>query len=501
VGEPLAETLVLLFDDPDRSRLLVSASAPLPRLHLTRARPDARRDPAPGGFASLASHHLSGAILAAIEKDPAERVVRLRFAGASGPGKSLVAELLGRASNTILLDAQERVLGVARRMKSEFRRPEPGAALRARRVAAIVSRRARLSAETLASARGAVARRESHPLSDLLLEACPAIGALAAHEIERRTERGEKPFDVLREWLDRVERRAKPSSRARRPRRRDDATVSSTRRRRSNRSTSRARPDTAVSCSRRCLCRGRSGSLRTEFPRFRKRPMRTTAFSRPERRFRARREALAAIAKREARRAGEIASKITRDLAEMEQADRYRILGEALLAGMTRAEKQGDTVRVPDPYDPEQKLSTVPIDPALSLQVNAERYFHRHRKAERGRAGRRDPPHRAGAPRRGPDRRRAASSRRRRSHEDLDGSEAAMRASGIAVGLERRPRRAGRSRIVRATSGRVGAHSRRGVVRTRSPRAPRPARRASASTRAARATRSSWARAGTRTTG
>ena len=128
VGEPLPETLVLLFDDPDRSRLLVSASPALTRLHLTRARPDARREPAPGGFASLVSHHLSGAILAALEKDPAERIVRLRFAGASGPGKSLVAELLGRSSNALLLDPADRILGAQRRMKSDFRRPDTGAA-------------------------------------------------------------------------------------------------------------------------------------------------------------------------------------------------------------------------------------------------------------------------------------------------------------------------------------------------------------------------------------
>src|SRR5262249_40537924 len=148
----------------------------LGRLHLTRVRTE-RREAAPAGFAALAMHHLAGAILAAIEKEPAERVVRLRFAGASGPGESLVAEMLGRSSNVLLLDPQDRVLGVQRRVKSEFRRPEVGAPYDPPRRGDRIAPRA-LAPETVA---GLVARsrRESHPLSDLLLEACPALGALA----------------------------------------------------------------------------------------------------------------------------------------------------------------------------------------------------------------------------------------------------------------------------------------------------------------------------------
>src|SRR5204862_854342 len=128
---------------------------------------------------------------------PAERVVRLRFAGASVPGKSLVAELLGRASNTLLLDGEDRVLGVQRRMKSEFRRPETGQRYEPPRRGERIAPRA-LTAEALAALEER-ARREAHPLSDLLLEACPSLGALAAREIEHRSERGESALAVLRE--------------------------------------------------------------------------------------------------------------------------------------------------------------------------------------------------------------------------------------------------------------------------------------------------------------
>jgi predicted ribosome quality control (RQC) complex YloA/Tae2 family protein len=423
VGEPSPDAIVLLFDDPDRSRLLIASSTAVPRLHLTRARPESRREPAPGAFAALCAHHLSGAILASIEKDPAERVVCLRFAGASGPGKSLVAEMLGRRSNAILLDPQDRVLGAQRRMKSEFRRPETGAPYAPPRRGDRIAPRA-LSAEKVGSLEER-ARRESHPLSDLLLEACPAIGALAAHEIERRAERGEEAFTVLQEWLDRA---ATPGG-----------------------GFVYAETPTAAIDLRRAPAHGRfllaplplasadPGLVRVEFPSLSEAADAYFGALAAGAAFRARREALVAIARKEARRAGEIAAKIARDLAEMEKADRYRVFGEALLAGMRRAVKSGATVQVPDPYDPEEKPLTLPIDPALSLQANAERYFQRHRKAERGRA--------VAEKRRGEQARRAqilgavaARLDDAGASEDLDGGEAAMRAEGIAVGLERRPR-------------------------------------------------------------
>lgn len=465
VGEAQPDTIVLLFDDPHRSRLLIAVPPTLPRLHLTRARApggsvEARRPPAPGGFAALAAHHLVGAILTTIEKDPAERIVRLRFAGASGPGKSLVAELLGRSSNALLLDARDHVLGSLRRVKSEHRRPEVGAPYEPPRRGDRIAPRA-LTAAAVA-ALDARSRRESHPLADLLLEACPALGALAAQEIEHRAERGEDPFAVLEQWLDRAEAPAP-----------DPAPASA----HEGEGTSPPPEDAAEGSSPPPEDRAGAparGFVYSETALDRIDPRRAPAHGRfllaplplasadPDlvcierpslseaadvyfdtlasgAAFRARREALAAIAHREARRAGEIAAKVARDLAEMEKADRYRIFGEALLAGLTRAQKSGDTAQVPDPYDPEEKPLLVPIDPALSLQANAERYFRRHRKAERGRAI--------------AERRRAEQARRSEvlgevagrldaagAPDDLDRAEEAMRAAGIAVGLERRPR-------------------------------------------------------------
>jgi len=360
--------------------------------------------------------------------------VRLRFAGASGPGKSFVAELLGRASNALLLDPQDRILGAQRHPKSEFRRPETGAPYEPPRRGDRIAPRA-LSAERIGSLEER-SRIESHPLSDLLLEACPAIGALAAREIEHRAARGEGAHAVLLEWLDRAEAPPPPAT--------GGAGESA-------RGFVYAETPLAEIDPARTPAHGRfllaplplasaaSGLVRTDFPTLSEAADAYYGILGAGADFRTRREALGAIARREARRAGEIAAKITRDLAEMEKAGRYRLFGEALLAGLTRAEKSGETVQVPDPYDAEEKPLVIPIDPALSLQANAQRYFQRHRKAERGRA--------VAEKRRGEQARRCgilgAIVERldaARASGDLDRAEAEMRTEGIAVGLERRPR-------------------------------------------------------------
>jgi hypothetical protein len=93
--------------------------------------------------------------------------------------------------------------------------------------------------------------------------------------------------------------------------------VSSTPRRRSNRSTSRARRGRGrFLLAPLPLAAADPDLLRTEFASLSAAADAYYGVLAAGRAFRARREALAAIAKREARRAREIASKITRDLAE-----------------------------------------------------------------------------------------------------------------------------------------------------------------------------------------
>ncbi len=66
-------------------------------------------------------------------------------------------------------------------------------------------------------------------------------------------------------------------------------------------------------------------------------------------------------------------------LAESAERDRYRVLGELLLAYASRAARRAKALVVPGHGD-EGEL-TIPLDPALSAVENAQRYFHRYAKA------------------------------------------------------------------------------------------------------------------------
>jgi len=71
------------------------------------------------------------------------------------------------------------------------------------------------------------------------------------------------------------------------------------------------------------------------------------------------------------------------DLAEAEHAAEYRISGETLLTYLRQIPPRASEVRLPDPSDHNRTL-VIALDPRVSAQVNAARYFRRAAKAERG---------------------------------------------------------------------------------------------------------------------
>jgi predicted ribosome quality control (RQC) complex YloA/Tae2 family protein len=72
------------------------------------------------------------------------------------------------------------------------------------------------------------------------------------------------------------------------------------------------------------------------------------------------------------------------DWAEAEAAADHRRAGEALLAYLHRVPRRAASVTLPDPADPDRSLE-IELDPALTPQANAARYFKRAAKAERAR--------------------------------------------------------------------------------------------------------------------
>ena len=116
-----ARDLVLLTFRGNR-RLLLCAGANQSRIHLTSLQ---RENPAaPPMFCMLLRKHLSGGMLLSMEQPGLERAVVLTFRvmdemGVSGQ-RQLVLECMGRRSNLILLDGEGRILDCLRRVDFEM---------------------------------------------------------------------------------------------------------------------------------------------------------------------------------------------------------------------------------------------------------------------------------------------------------------------------------------------------------------------------------------------
>jgi predicted ribosome quality control (RQC) complex YloA/Tae2 family protein len=71
------------------------------------------------------------------------------------------------------------------------------------------------------------------------------------------------------------------------------------------------------------------------------------------------------------------------DLAEAKRAPQYRRFAETLLVYLKQVPARAASVSLPDPTDPGLTLE-IPLEPRLSPQGNAARYFRRAAKGERG---------------------------------------------------------------------------------------------------------------------
>lgn len=73
---------------------------------------------------------------------------------------------------------------------------------------------------------------------------------------------------------------------------------------------------------------------------------------------------------------------VEQGVQERTKAEAYRCWGETLLAFLPQIPAGTDSVTLPDLYSAEGATITIPLDPALSPQQNAERYFQRARHVQ-----------------------------------------------------------------------------------------------------------------------
>jgi predicted ribosome quality control (RQC) complex YloA/Tae2 family protein len=96
-----------------------------------------------------------------------------------------------------------------------------------------------------------------------------------------------------------------------------------------------------------------------------------------------RRAAVARALKRYHARIARKVEALRADLAEARRAPEYRTFGETLLAYLRQVPPRSSEAALPDPENPLRNL-VIPLDPAITPQANAARYFKRASKSERG---------------------------------------------------------------------------------------------------------------------
>jgi len=87
---------------------------------------------------------------------------------------------------------------------------------------------------------------------------------------------------------------------------------------------------------------------------------------------------------RERKSAETLIKNLQHDMSRFSNPEVYKKWGELLVANLGTAVKSGETVELSDIFDPLQQKVRIKIEPALSLQANADRFFNLYRKSKRG---------------------------------------------------------------------------------------------------------------------
>jgi predicted ribosome quality control (RQC) complex YloA/Tae2 family protein len=358
---------LLRFATNRKDNLLLSVRPDLPRFHLVSAR---RAAEAPADrFGAWLDRELTGAVLLSLEKPSWDRVVNMRFRlPRRDDGRQelrLVVELLGRSANLIALDPEGLVLAQSRDMASRSRALEPGKPYEP------PAGREEFDAVPLGPEAMAIAgERFGGPLS-FLTRISPLLArdlTAAAADEETAGRRLEEILHAAREgaWSPVVY-----SSRPLQDLAEGDDPGGAA----------------LIVAPLPLLSPGQGAPLvATSFPGCSEAADAGFGLLERLRDFKDLRDHHQAIVRKEIDKLTSLLGKLETELAGARGSDRFRVMGEALLAGLSKARVENDRVVVPDPYSEAGEPLSVPIDPALPLHENARLLFDRYKKGKRGAA-------------------------------------------------------------------------------------------------------------------
>lgn len=354
---------LLRFSEPPFPRVHIAVHPRLSTIHLARG---LKAPAAPTELSVELTRELAGRRIVSVTKPASERLVRIETTG----GRVLIVELMGKASDVILVGPDSRIHRFARGHQGEFRQPAVGEIYLPpppypRRVVPDPGSLTRTLFEGLRKDAG-------ERFSDRLVESIPGLSVPVAREVEHRAEKGEDAWQVFVELLERS------SSGPRTPLLYSPA------------------PPAELAESQPLSSRNlfaavfplthAAGLAATPAPTANEAEEMATACMVRRMMYETVQLSLATLLRREDRRIQDLLGVLEAELAAAELAgtiDRRR--GELILAGLHEARKEGGSVRVVDHYDPQGGLVEIPIDPRLGLNENAQRYFKSARRSARTR--------------------------------------------------------------------------------------------------------------------
>ena len=199
IHQPSREELVFSLRSREGSvKLLASASANCPRVHLTDYAPE---NPAnPPMLCMLLRKNLSGAVITDIRQQGLDRILFIDFSGTNEIGDktsfTLAVEIMAKHSNIVLINSEGTVVDAVKRIdmtQSSVRQILPGTIYKlppAQGKMSIIDRNENEIAEAVLSKRGKL-------LSGAVLETVEGVSPLIAREISQRVCGGDESVENL----------------------------------------------------------------------------------------------------------------------------------------------------------------------------------------------------------------------------------------------------------------------------------------------------------------
>ncbi len=339
--------------------LLVSAEAESPRIHFTSVkRPNPQTPP---NFCMLMRKYLKGARFVNAEQMDFDRILHVNFSAYDGEPLTLVVEIMGKHSNAVLINGAGRILGTIKpvgKSKSRVREVLPGRQY----IAPPSQNKANpllTTEEQFRQMMQGVSLTDESEIASWLSKSFTGISPFAARELAARSGDAERLPRVFGELFAEVRH-------------------------------GRFEPVIVSNDAGQTI--GYWAFPSVQYPRENQHERPSISMvadiyynsALPRDAFEDAKLDFTNRLRKQLKSAEESLESIREKLAECENAERFKQIGELILAQTASIPKEAASAELVDYYDPEGKSVAVDLDPKLTPAENAETYFRRYHKAVSG---------------------------------------------------------------------------------------------------------------------